>query len=131
MLDRNCRDKVVCQEFWNAAGRRRHACWQHACLRIACILPLSVGPPQPARSMYEALAVWNAGVSANLGMVGLGTDTGNSVRGPAAHCGLVGFRPSLGLSSRCAALAQWDPACTKGSRLWETGNQEFSRHLVQ
>ena len=44
-----------------------------------------------------------AGVSANLGLVGLGTDTGNSVRGPAADCGLVGFRPSLGLSSRCEA----------------------------
>ncbi|KAK9832701.1 hypothetical protein WJX81_001352 [Elliptochloris bilobata] len=45
-----------------------------------------------------------AGVSANLGMVGLGTDTGNSVRGPAAHCGLVGFRPSLGLSSRIGLI---------------------------
>jgi hypothetical protein len=31
-----------------------------------------------------------AAVAANLGAIGLGTDTGNSVRGPAAHCALVG-----------------------------------------
>jgi amidase len=39
-------------------------------------------------------------VSANLGLVGLGTDTGNSIRGPAAHTALVGIRPTIGLTSR-------------------------------
>jgi amidase len=41
-----------------------------------------------------------AAVSANLGAVGLGTDTGNSIRGPAAHTALVGIRPTIGLTSR-------------------------------
>lgn len=41
-----------------------------------------------------------AAVSANLGAVGLGTDTGNSIRGPSSHCALVGFRTTLGLISR-------------------------------
>lgn len=41
-----------------------------------------------------------ASVAANLGAVGLGTDTGNSVRGPSAHCALVGIRPTIGLTSR-------------------------------
>lgn len=41
-----------------------------------------------------------AAVAANMGTVGLGTDTGNSIRGPSAHCALVGFRPTLGLISR-------------------------------
>ncbi|RLE03720.1 MAG: amidase [Candidatus Aminicenantes bacterium] len=41
-----------------------------------------------------------AAVAANLVTVGLGTDTGNSVRGPSAHCCLVGLRPTLGLVSR-------------------------------
>jgi len=41
-----------------------------------------------------------AAVAANLGTVGLGTDTGNSIRGPASHCCLVGIRPTLGLTSR-------------------------------
>ncbi|MCJ8165910.1 amidase family protein [Pontibacter sp. E15-1] len=41
-----------------------------------------------------------AAVAANFGTVGLGTDTGNSVRGPSAHNALVGFRTTLGLTSR-------------------------------
>jgi amidase len=41
-----------------------------------------------------------ASVAANLGLVGLGTDTGNSVRGPSSHTALVGIRPTLGLTSR-------------------------------
>ncbi|WP_161888536.1 amidase family protein [Pontibacter russatus] len=41
-----------------------------------------------------------AAVAANFGMVGLGTDTGNSIRGPSSHTALVGFRTTLGLTSR-------------------------------
>ncbi|MBW3563819.1 MAG: amidase [Acidobacteria bacterium] len=41
-----------------------------------------------------------AAVAANLGAVGLGTDTGNSIRGPASHTALVGIRSTLGLTSR-------------------------------
>jgi amidase len=41
-----------------------------------------------------------AAVAANLGEVGLGTDTGNSIRGPSSHDALVGIRPTIGLTSR-------------------------------
>jgi len=41
-----------------------------------------------------------AAVAANLGAVGLGTDTGNSIRGPSSHTCLVGIRPTMGLTSR-------------------------------
>jgi len=41
-----------------------------------------------------------ASVAANLGLVGLGTDTGNSIRGPSSHCCLVGIRSTMGLTSR-------------------------------
>ena len=41
-----------------------------------------------------------AAVAANLGEVGLGTDTGDSIRGPASHNDLVGIRPTIGLTSR-------------------------------
>ena len=41
-----------------------------------------------------------AAVAANLGEVGLGTDTGNSIRGPSAHQALVGIRATMGLTSR-------------------------------
>ena len=41
-----------------------------------------------------------AAVAASFGAVGLGTDTGNSIRGPAAHQALVGIRSTMGLTSR-------------------------------
>jgi amidase len=41
-----------------------------------------------------------ASVAANLGESGLGTDTGNSIRGPSAHQALVGIRSTMGLTSR-------------------------------
>jgi amidase len=41
-----------------------------------------------------------AAVAANFGAIGLGTDTGNSIRGPSSHNALVGIRPTIGLTSR-------------------------------
>jgi Asp-tRNA(Asn)/Glu-tRNA(Gln) amidotransferase A subunit family amidase len=41
-----------------------------------------------------------AAVASSMGAVGLGTDTGNSIRGPSAHNALVGIRPTMGLVSR-------------------------------
>ncbi len=41
-----------------------------------------------------------AAVASNLGAVGLGTDTGNSIRGPSSHAALVGIRSTMGLTSR-------------------------------
>ena len=41
-----------------------------------------------------------AAVAANFGAVGLGTDTGNSIRGPSSHQALVGIRSTMGLTSR-------------------------------
>ena len=45
-----------------------------------------------------------AAVASNLGAVGLGTDTGNSIRGPSAHNALVGIRPTMGLVSRAGIV---------------------------
>ena len=39
-------------------------------------------------------------IAANFGTVGLGTDTGISIRGPASANSLVGLRPTIGLTSR-------------------------------
>ena len=41
-----------------------------------------------------------AAVAASMGTVGLGTDTGNSIRGPSSHQSLVGIRSTMGLTSR-------------------------------
>jgi len=45
-----------------------------------------------------------AAIAANFGLVGLGTDTGSSIRGPAAHTALVGLRPTMGLTSRAGTI---------------------------
>jgi Asp-tRNA(Asn)/Glu-tRNA(Gln) amidotransferase A subunit family amidase len=45
-----------------------------------------------------------AAVAANLGAAGLGTDTGNSIRGPSSHQALVGIRSTIGLTSRAGVV---------------------------
>ena len=45
-----------------------------------------------------------AAVAAGLVLGGTGSDTGGSIRGPAAYCGLAGIKPSYGLISRMGIL---------------------------
>ena len=39
-------------------------------------------------------------IAANFGVIGIGSDTGNSIRGPASHLALVGIRSTIGVTSR-------------------------------
>lgn len=41
-----------------------------------------------------------AAIAANYGLIGVGEDTGGSIRVPASFCNLVGLRPTVGLVSR-------------------------------
>jgi amidase len=41
-----------------------------------------------------------AAVAADFGLIGLGSDTGNSIRGPSSHQALTGIRSTMGLTSR-------------------------------
>lgn len=45
-----------------------------------------------------------AAIAASLGLVGLGSDTGNSIRGPSSHQALAGIRSTMGLTSRAGVF---------------------------
>ncbi len=54
----------------------------------------------PKRNPSGSSGGTGAGIAANFGMLGIGEDTGGSIRGPAAVHSLVGLRPTLPLVSR-------------------------------
>jgi Asp-tRNA(Asn)/Glu-tRNA(Gln) amidotransferase A subunit family amidase len=45
-----------------------------------------------------------AAVAASFGMVGFGSDTGDSIRGPSSHQALAGIRSTMGLTSRAGVF---------------------------
>ncbi len=45
-----------------------------------------------------------SGIAASFGVAGLGTDTGNSIRGPSSHLALFGIRSTIGLVSRAGII---------------------------
>lgn len=62
------------------------------------------GPPRnpwnPDRFTGGSSSGSGAAVAAALCAASFGTDTGGSIRGPAAHCGIVGFKPTYDAISR-------------------------------
>jgi len=57
-------------------------------------------PYDTSRDPGGSSAGTGSGVAANLGVVGIGEDTGGSIRVPAANCNLFGIRVTTGLISR-------------------------------
>ncbi len=57
-------------------------------------------PYDPTRNPSGSSCGTGAGLAASFGTVGIGEDTGGSIRGPSAHNNLVGLRPTVPLVSR-------------------------------
>jgi aspartyl-tRNA(Asn)/glutamyl-tRNA(Gln) amidotransferase subunit A len=66
--------------------------------------PLPRNPWNPATWTGGSSSGTGAGVAAGLFLGGLGTDTGGSVRIPAAYCGITGLKPTYGLVPRAGCL---------------------------
>jgi Asp-tRNA(Asn)/Glu-tRNA(Gln) amidotransferase A subunit family amidase len=64
------------------------------------ILGQTLNPYDLTRTPGGSSGGTGAAIAANFGIIGVGTDTINSVRSPASACSLVGLRPTLGLLSR-------------------------------
>lgn len=68
---------------------------------VNSILPgYTRNPYAPDRVTAGSSGGTAAAVAASFGLVGLGSDTGNSIRGPSSHQALAGIRSTMGLTSR-------------------------------
>ena len=68
----------------------------------------------PLRNPSGSSGGTSVGVAASFGMVGIGEDTGGSIRGPAAVASLVGLRPTLELVSRFGLMPANPTTDTQG-----------------
>src|SRR5205809_3580492 len=66
--------------------------------------PPARNPWDPSRFTGGSSSGTGAAVAAGLVLGGTGSDTGGSIRGPAAYCGLAGIKPTYGLISRMGIL---------------------------
>ncbi len=68
---------------------------------VSSVLPgYSRNPYDTRRTTAGSSGGTGASIAASLAVVGLGTDTGSSIRGPSSHQALVGIRSTMGLTSR-------------------------------
>jgi amidase len=64
------------------------------------LIGVTHNPYNPLRSPAGSSGGTGAAIAANFAVIGTGSDTGGSIRGPASANGLVGIKPTLGLLSR-------------------------------
>lgn len=93
--------KVSCDEFAMGSGNENTA-----------VAPVGADAAAPVRNPWDASRVPGgssggsaAAVAAGLAPAATGTDTGGSIRQPAAFCGITGIKPTYGRISRYGMIA--------------------------
>src|SRR5574344_1077947 len=93
--------KLSCDEFAMGNGNES-----------AAIAPVGMDAPAPVRNPWDTQRVPGgssggsaAAVAARLVAAATGTDTGGSIRQPAAFCGITGIKPTYGRASRYGMIA--------------------------
>ncbi len=71
---------------------------------ISSMLGQTVNPYDLTRTPGGSSGGTGAAIAANFGIIGIGTDTINSIRSPASACSLAGIRPTVGLVSRAGIV---------------------------
>src|SRR6266513_947823 len=75
-----------------------------AAATLADHFPPARNPWDPQRTPGGSSTGAGAALAAGMAFGAFGTDTGGSVRLPAAYCGVVGFKPTFGLLSRSGVI---------------------------
>lgn len=81
-------------------GKTNLDAWAHGSSTETSDYGRTLNPRNPAYLPGGSSGGSAAAVAANLALASLGTETGGSIRQPAAWCGLVGLKPSYGRCSR-------------------------------
>ena len=90
---------------WRAAGAVLLGKTNTEELAFGVITAPTTNPWDPGRIPGGSSGGTAAAVAAGMAMGGLGTDTAGSIRIPAALCGVVGFKPTLGSLSTRGVMA--------------------------
>ncbi len=92
-------------------GKANMDAWAHGASTATSDYGVTKNPWDTTRYPGGSSGGTAAAVSAYLTPGGIGTDTGGSIRHPAAWCGIVGLRPTYGRVSRYGVIAMgssWD-----------------------
>lgn len=95
-------------------------------------------PFPPARNPWDTDCIpggsssgSGAAVAANLVRMAMGSDTGGSIRGPAAYCGTVGLKPTYGLVSRRGVFPLSFTLDHAGPLAWTVGDAAAAMQVIQ
>ena len=92
--------------------------------------PPARNPWDPRRFPGGSTIGGGASVAAGAAMLALGSDTGGSVRLPAAACGVAGLKPTYGLVSRAGVLPNCYSLDCVGPIAWTARDTGLALHVI-